>query len=602
MKYNDNGCDGEQTNEREYECDECGVYDFEEEDVQNDLLGDDGELDEEGDIKPRRGSKKFVAKPSAEEVIEHSRTHIPYRVWCPHCVAGRGTRRKHPAAETDPNQAPELSFDYAFLRNATGAESAVVIVAKDKQTKMLFAHVVPQKGGNVDWATSQTVTDIERCGYYGKVVLRGDQEPAITDYLREVARKRYDLETVLENSPVDDSESNGRAERAVRSIEEFTRVFKLSLEARAKCIIEPSWAIFDWLIEHVADVQNKCLVGADGMTAYQRVKGKRHRGELLPFGSRVLYRTSGKVKGGIVSSRWFDGIWLGKRFTSEEHMVARLSDGLVFRARDVKESTEEITKEDLLRVVGRPWNPTSAAQQERDVREVPRATPGRDGHDHAPSADEPSRPVPRSMYIRKDLLTRFGYTPGCNKCRHIQRGMESTGTHTAECRKRLEELIQQEPDERERLERARERRDRFLAEEIERVAKSARQAPSTPGLVSSSPAGDTGPEVPGEIQIPAAVEEREDLPEDPIAKRQCTMETSASPSTASGAAASSATDRCNAGWRYDHFTILSQRRRGDERRGGPSRETTQVGSADVFRRGVIRIQEVRGLGVRVERL
>ena len=52
----------------------------------------------------------------------------------------------------------------------------------------------------MDWATNQTVADIERCGYHGKVILRSDQEVAITDYLREVARKRYDLEIVIECS------------------------------------------------------------------------------------------------------------------------------------------------------------------------------------------------------------------------------------------------------------------------------------------------------------------------------------------------------------------------------------------------------------------
>ena len=58
----------------------------------------------------------------------------------------------------------------------------------------------------MEWATSQTVAGIERCGSHGKVILRSDREVAITDYLREVARKRYDLETAIECSPVGNSE------------------------------------------------------------------------------------------------------------------------------------------------------------------------------------------------------------------------------------------------------------------------------------------------------------------------------------------------------------------------------------------------------------
>ena len=64
------------------------------------------------------------------------------------------------------------------------------MVGKDKTTKMLFAHVVPRKGGSVDWATSQTVIDIEKCCYFGKVVLRSDQEPAVVRGCSEEVRSR----------------------------------------------------------------------------------------------------------------------------------------------------------------------------------------------------------------------------------------------------------------------------------------------------------------------------------------------------------------------------------------------------------------------------
>ena len=63
--------------------------------------------------------------------------------------------------------------------------------------------------------------DISECGYHGRVVLRSDQESALQDLMGEVARLRGDLPTVLEASPVGDTQSNGFVERAVRSIEEM---------------------------------------------------------------------------------------------------------------------------------------------------------------------------------------------------------------------------------------------------------------------------------------------------------------------------------------------------------------------------------------------
>ena len=82
---------------------------------------------------------------------------------------------------------------------------------------------------------------------------------------------------------------------------------------------------------------------------------------MLPFGCRVQFRTAGKVKGGVVSSRWFDDIWVGRRFSSEEQLVADMADGRVYRARDVNESVEEVTMADLIGVAGRAWSPTCAS-------------------------------------------------------------------------------------------------------------------------------------------------------------------------------------------------------------------------------------------------
>ena len=50
--------------------------------------GGDHERAAEGEgLIPR--IKKVVKKPTAEEVDRHMATHIPFRDWCPHCVAGK---------------------------------------------------------------------------------------------------------------------------------------------------------------------------------------------------------------------------------------------------------------------------------------------------------------------------------------------------------------------------------------------------------------------------------------------------------------------------------------------------------------------------------
>ena len=52
-----------------------------------------------------------------------------------------------------------------------------------------------------------------------QVTLKFDQNPAILDVLREIANLRGSRATLLEHSPVADSQSNGFTERRIRSVE-----------------------------------------------------------------------------------------------------------------------------------------------------------------------------------------------------------------------------------------------------------------------------------------------------------------------------------------------------------------------------------------------
>ena len=134
--------------------------------------------------------------------------------------------------------------------------------------------------------------DLQKMGYHGLVTLRGDQEPAKA-LLQDIARRRGAMRTVLEYSLVADSRGNGHAERAVRSVEEQIRLQKLALEERLGQSVKITHPVMGWLIEYAVDVLNKCQVGADGFSAFERLKGKSCRTELKPFGSRIMFRTSG---------------------------------------------------------------------------------------------------------------------------------------------------------------------------------------------------------------------------------------------------------------------------------------------------------------------
>ena len=220
------------------------------------------------------GQRRGRRRPTMADIEEHRRTHLPYRSWCPVCIAARATNPGHP--RRDEREALEedrdlemVAYDYAFFRKATGEESEAILASKDKSTRMLHAHVVPQKGVVIDWVIQQAKRDIERLGHWNNLTLRSDQEPSLVQVLEAIARIRGDRRTVIEHSPVGESQANGFIERGVRSVEEMTRVITLDLERRIGTSIGVQEAIFSWIVEHAADLINKCQVSADRKTLYE---------------------------------------------------------------------------------------------------------------------------------------------------------------------------------------------------------------------------------------------------------------------------------------------------------------------------------------------
>ena len=139
--------------------------------------------------------------------------------------------------------------------------------------------------------------DIVQCGYNGKVVIKGDQEPAIEDLLKEVARARGDEETIVEWSPVRDSSANGLAEKGAQTLECLVRTHLLELDQKLGVKLSLNHPWFSWLVEHCADMHNRYQVGHDGSTLWERVKRRRFHWDAIEFGRRVVHPIPGKSGG-----------------------------------------------------------------------------------------------------------------------------------------------------------------------------------------------------------------------------------------------------------------------------------------------------------------
>jgi hypothetical protein len=297
---------------------------------------------------------------------------------------------------------PELHLDYAFFRDRKGDKNtATVLVIKERSKSGVAAHVVPKKGSGGGFIVKQFERDIRKFGHRHKVLLRSDNEPAMKDLLNKVSALRAP-ETIIEHSPVGDSKANGRAERAVQAVEKQVRVLKLSTEEHfgVFSVLHPC---FPWLVLHSADVITKFKVHPDGLTSYEKIKGRKYTGLMLEFATTVLYKVSAKVQGGLMQARWLKGIWLGKRFGTEEHLIGT-TEGTIVRSAAVKPHPEIAWDSELFDAIrGTPWNPTcrpvaGEVVPEAQVPPLPRVVIPR---------SELEVPEPRRAKITRACIRRF---------------------------------------------------------------------------------------------------------------------------------------------------------------------------------------------------
>ena len=170
-----------------------------EEEMDEDVMDDDKEEPSE-ESRPVKGGQSRTMMPTLKERQEHERTHFPYRSWCGHCVAARASNpahrgRRFPTAIEEDKDTKQVSYDYCFMRDQPGMESAKILISKDRATCMVSAPVVPLKGAVLDWVIQQCARDLVRLGHYGQITLKSDQEPAIEDMLRDRESSRFSWNT-----------------------------------------------------------------------------------------------------------------------------------------------------------------------------------------------------------------------------------------------------------------------------------------------------------------------------------------------------------------------------------------------------------------------
>ena len=403
------------------------------------------EGDEEEAVAPKL--VRDPGEPTAAERAAHEATHLPFRSWCRHCVAGRQDNPPHRRREADKEDGtiPEVHLDYAFIRRDEEEEVLTMLVIKHRQSRAVRVWVVPRKGGNEDIAAEVAAQGLKDFGIMGAVILKCDNEAAILA-LRSRVMELHPGALAQEPAP-GEHESNGVIENAVKLGKGLFRVLLFALEAKLRGRIPSRHAAFAWLASHTGDVVTKHLLGKDGRTPYERLYGKRLVEEGLEFGERLLWRPARRDAQGVLAEpRWEEGVWLGRRWGRSTHII--FSNGCVYHCRAVqrKPASERWSREavEAIDVYPPPLSPEGG--EAKDPAKIVQQASDDDVAAAIPAAQ---RRRPNPFYIMWTDLEQYGFTENCTRCLRMRRGLPCRGKkHSDACRERIEARLREAGDER----------------------------------------------------------------------------------------------------------------------------------------------------------
>ena len=442
-------------------------------------------------------------KPTAREIELHRMTHLPFRLWCRWCVLGRGRGLYH--KKSDGSLIPIIGMDYFFLtrggpktgkelleeldggtygsaegiekiRTARGkGEIVKCILIRCSTSKIVMAHVIPQKGNDEDnYAANLVVQALEWLGHT-RVILKSDGEPAMQALVKramELAKiSAQDFHQITkEDSIAYDSQSNGSTETGIRIIRGLFRSVKLCFEARVARTVPITHAIIPWMLQHVCMLLNVMVKGTDGLSAWARVRGRPFHQQLLNFGESVLFQFPKKgphsMPDGNMGSKGSDGIFVGHRLLKNAYVIIGNDGKQVFETRSLTRriEAERWDADALERMQITPWS-----EAQRQGPRVAFDTPGE--ATGQPTTDGVRADAMRRLRIEKADLDEHGYDEDCPQCRYIRRYGQARkgGKHSERCRLRVTEALAGTEAGRARVEAQERRINEGIAEHIEQA-------------------------------------------------------------------------------------------------------------------------------------
>jgi hypothetical protein len=180
---------------------------------------------------------------------------------------------------------------------------------------------------------------------------------------------------------------------------------KLCLEARLGKYIKTDHALIPWLLQHTCTLLNAKTRGPDGLTCWERVKGRAFNQLLVGFAETVLYKLP--VKGpranpdGNMGAKWLEGVFLGFGRSSNSYIIGT-DDGVV-NARTIyrRPSENRWNLDRVSRLTATPWSTRDKSDATVSFKD---ATPEEEAKQKQIEA------VPKAFRINYSDLIKHGFT------------------------------------------------------------------------------------------------------------------------------------------------------------------------------------------------
>eukprot|EP00434_Breviolum_minutum_P029143 symbB.v1.2.025779.t1/scaffold2336.1/size96545/4 len=146
---------------------------------------------------PPEEAYSATRQPSERERRLHEITHLPFRKWCPFCIAGKvraGYKHKVEADEIQHREHPPIQLDIMF-----GPGGNPVLLLIDTWTKYVFT--APMKNKSATTVADAISEFLGALGYFRKIEIASDNEPVVASGIKQaqILRSKSGLETIVQH-------------------------------------------------------------------------------------------------------------------------------------------------------------------------------------------------------------------------------------------------------------------------------------------------------------------------------------------------------------------------------------------------------------------